>query len=70
MQSKRIDLEALSVGDRVCYEDMANPRCEGVIADTEMSRWGVQYVIAWSGHRAGEISHSDCRQNGWKLVLS
>jgi hypothetical protein len=68
MQSNRIDLEALSVGDRVCYEDMANPRCEGVIADIHKQHWGTQYIVAWCGYRAGEISYSDCRQSGWKLA--
>lgn len=59
---------ALDVGARVSYEDMANPRCAGVIADIQTSRWGVQYVIAWCGYRAGEISSTDLRQCGWKVV--
>jgi hypothetical protein len=62
-----IDLTALDVGARVSYEDMANPRCAGVIADIQTTRWGVQYVIAWCGYRAGEISATDLRQHGWRV---
>ena len=60
--------DTLQIGTRVAYEDIANPECEAVIADIETNRWGTQYVIAWSGYRAGEITTSDCRQRGWKVV--
>jgi hypothetical protein len=58
----------LTIGTRVSYEDIANPECEGVIADIETTRWGTHYVIAWNGYRTGEISTSDCRQRGWKVI--
>lgn len=57
----------IQIGTKVAYEDMANPLCEGVVADIETSRWGVQYVIAWNGYRAGEISSTDLRQRGWRV---
>lgn len=56
------------VGTRVAYEDMANPLCEGVVCDIETTRWGTSYMIAWCGHRAGEISPTDLRQHGWRLA--
>ena len=56
-----------AIGTKVAYEDMANPLCEGVVADIETTRWGTHYVIAWKGHRAGEISTTDLRQRGWRI---
>lgn len=56
-----------TIGTKVSYEDMANPRCEGVVADIETTRWGTQYVIAWNGYRTGEISTTDLRQRGWRI---
>lgn len=60
--------QQITTGTRVSYEDMANPLCEGIIADIETTKWGTQFVIAWTGYRAGEITTSDCRQRGWKVV--
>ena len=57
----------IAIGTKVSYEDMANPLCEGIVADIETTRWGTQYVIAWNGHRAGRVSTSDLRQRGWKI---
>jgi hypothetical protein len=51
------------IGERVSYEDMANPLARGTIADIDVSQWGVQYVIAWD---SGRISTSDLRQHGWR----
>lgn len=59
------EITALKVGTRVSYEDMANPRRQGTVCDIETNRWGTQYVIAWQD---GEVSHSDCRQHGWKVL--
>lgn len=59
--------ETIKVGTNVSYEDMANPRCSGVVCDIETNRLGTQYVIAWKGYRAGEVSHSDLRQRGWRV---
>jgi hypothetical protein len=58
----------IQIGSRVSYEDMANPHCEGVIADIETGRCGTQYIVAWNGYRAGEISHTDLRQRGWTVA--
>lgn len=59
--------QSITIGTKVSYEDMANPRCAGVVADIEISRWGTFYVIAWNGYRSGDISQSDLRQNGWNI---
>lgn len=56
-----------TIGTRVSYEDMANPLCEGVVCDIETTKWGVRYVIAWNGYRAGTTSYSDLRQRGWTI---
>lgn len=56
------------VGLVVSYEDMANPPCRARIADIENGRWGVSYVLAWMDRRQGEVTHSDLRQNGWKVI--
>lgn len=58
---------SITIGTKVAYEDMANPLCSGVVCDIETSKWGTQFVIAWNGRRAGEISYSDCRQAGWRI---
>lgn len=50
------------VGQRVSYEDMANPRREGVV--TEALRDG-EYAISWDD---GTETISDCRQHGWTAV--
>lgn len=60
--------QTITIGTTVSYEDMANPLCKGIVADIETSRWGTQYVIAWNGYRSGEISTSDCRQHGWRVI--
>lgn len=57
------------VGERVAYEDMANPRREGVVIDwldLDLRFGGSrQYQIRWDD---GTESVSDCKQYGWTLV--
>ena len=75
--------EKVQVGDRVSYEDMANPRRVGIVAEVIDSKWGRQYVVAWepeyqfpfqgspSFPGAGERvtgTTSDLRQAGWKWL--
>lgn len=52
-------------GDRVAYEDMANPRREGIINAMLTTRWGTEFEVCWDD---GGGAVSDLRQNGWKLV--
>jgi hypothetical protein len=51
--------------DRVSYEDMANPRREGYVTGVDDRGWGVQYRVRFDD---GEVTYSDLRQRGWKLV--
>jgi hypothetical protein len=60
-----MDTSTISVGDRVSYEDMANPRRRGMIVATG-DAFG-QYTIAWDDDTT---STSDCRQAGWRLEQS
>jgi hypothetical protein len=55
----------LAAGQRVAYEDMANPRREGVIGTVLTDRWGTQYHVIWDD---GEDTTSDLRQHGWTLL--
>lgn len=65
------------VGDRVSYEDMANPLRVGTVTEINVSVWGTDYRVEWDaefqqatafGPDAGTVS--DLRQHGWRFVLS
>jgi hypothetical protein len=58
-------METPKVGERVYYEDMANPRRDGSVTHIEQTRWGIEYTVAMND---GEYVHSDMRQAGWKRV--
>lgn len=58
-----------SIGDRVSYEDMANPRREGTIVQTMNTPFGVQYLVEWDDRVTESLVAqvwSDLRQHGWK----
>jgi hypothetical protein len=58
-------LEHVEVGTRVSYEDMANPRREGVISEILMD--GREFQVEWSeGSPSSCIS--DLRQYGWHVL--
>lgn len=50
------------VGDRVSYEDAANPRRVGVVVAV-LRGWGVEYRVRWDD---GTSTVSDLRQAGWR----
>lgn len=52
-------------GQRVAYEDMANPLREGSIVCVQSSPWGIQYGVQFDN---GDFTMSDMRQRGWKAV--
>jgi hypothetical protein len=75
-------VENPKVGDRVSYEDMANPRQEGVVTEVvpvsaNGDHWESQYRVAFEaslskfGDEYGLPARetvSDLRQNGWNRV--
>jgi hypothetical protein len=67
MTHKQAEMTQAKLGDRVSYEDRANPKRAGMVADIMVSQWGTQFVIAWQDAEGG-LSVSDLRQYGWKLV--
>lgn len=56
---------SVKVGDRVSYDDMANPRRVGTV----IAQVGNEWRVLWDDE-AGTRSHtvSDLRQHGWNLV--
>lgn len=63
-------VEGPRVGDRVSYEDMANPRRVGAVVSLRpvviLGRTiGTDYEVRWDG---GGETISDLRQHGWKRV--
>lgn len=62
-----IDTTARTIGARVSYGDVANPRRVGTVIDTDTSAWGTQYVVRWDHAPEGPHSWSDLRQAGWQL---
>jgi hypothetical protein len=61
----KAEMDAPKVGERVYYEDMANPRQDGVVVELKTTVWGTQYAVQFDD---GEITYSDLRQHGWKRV--
>lgn len=51
------------VGNRVSYEDMANPRRCGRITERIHSRWGTEWRVVWDD---GTETVSDLKQAGWR----
>lgn len=53
------------VGDRVSYEDMANPTRYGeIIRINRQSPWPLSYSVRWDDD--GSVIASDLRQVGWR----
>ena len=52
------------VGDRVSYEDMANPRLVGTVVGIVVSRWGTEFQVEFDD---GSKTTSDLRQYGWRV---
>jgi hypothetical protein len=63
-------------GDRVAYEDMANPRREGTVVEVVSGYFGthreyrVRWDEPWTDEAGQEVAGtiSDCRQYGWVMV--
>ncbi len=65
-----MSIEAPQVGQRVAYEDMANPRRVGTITDREDELgWRVVWDDKADDECEGE-TWSDLRQHGWREVTS
>jgi hypothetical protein len=65
------------IGDRLSYEDMANPLREGKVVDCLDSEYGREFVVAFDEVHdpvtdeivsPARVATSDCRQHGWNLV--
>lgn len=54
-------VESPTVGTRVSYEDVANPKRVGTVAGEGVGEWRV----VWDD---GDVTFSDLRQSGWKKV--
>lgn len=54
-----------AVGNRVAYEDMANPRKVGRVTKIDASEWGNQYHVEFDD---GTGTVSDLRQYGWTFA--
>jgi hypothetical protein len=66
-----LDTLTLAPGDRVVYEDMANPRQEYEVIERVQSRWDTFFRLNPVGARwdsCADLKTSDCRQHGWDLV--
>jgi hypothetical protein len=55
----------IAIDTAVSYEDMANPLRTGIVAQTLISKWGVQYLVRFED---GTETYSDMRQRGWKVA--
>lgn len=64
-----LDTRTLEPGDRVSYEDMANPRREYTVVERVTDRWGTFFRLAPVGENPDreDLKSSDCRQAGWNL---
>lgn len=65
------------VGDRVSYEDMANPLRVGTVVEVIDNEYGRQYRVAWDEADTATFEDvpvvgtvSDLRQYGWKFAGS
>jgi hypothetical protein len=56
----------VELGDRVEYEDMANPRRAGEVTGITRTKWGTQYQVRWDDDRS--YTWTDLRQSGWTHV--
>lgn len=57
-------IDSPRIGQRVSYEDRANPYCEGTIQD----RKGDQWMVMFEDGPHSQWEWSDLRQHGWKPV--
>lgn len=68
------DPTTATAGDRVAYEDMANPLSHATVADVETTEWGTSFVLAWDDGCARRLAGGDAistatlRGAGWRLV--
>lgn len=68
------DATTATIGDRVSYEDMANPLSHAAVADVETTDYGTQFVLAWDEGCARRLAGGDAistaslRGAGWALV--
>ena len=56
-----------TIGTRVSYEDVCNPRKPGTVIDTDTGAWGTQYVVQWDDAPEGPHQWTDLRQSGWRV---
>ena len=62
-----------NIGDRVSYEDMANPKAVGTVTASHESRWGTDYTVTWDDPSRGDLADGTSRctfaQHGWNLEI-
>ena len=61
--------EHYPIGTTVSYEDMANPKRSGKIAQVTITRWGIEYDVQWERSGPGEPSSmsSTCTGACWTI---
>lgn len=59
-----LDWTKAEPGDRVSYEDMANPLRSGTIGEVVETEWGTAFLVVFG---PGEAAWTDLRQRGWRV---